>query len=122
MKKDLKMYKFDDASETLSSQILTEIATAKKCGIEYIVIGDLSKKTNGFKRGSILSNLVYQLNNIKSNTPIKIGIKNTYEDINFYKTILEKVPNLEFHFDMNNAQKYSSDTLASWNTFINEIN
>lgn len=114
-----KLYRFDERNENLSLKILEEIKDARAKGIKYFVIGDISDKTTGFQRGSIMSNVITNLKKLKEQTDVVLVIKNTFEDINFYKIILNKVPGVKFQFDEDFALKYSSNDLSEWKEFLN---
>ena len=112
------LYKFEEKTENLNMQILEAMANASQQGFKYFVIGDISQKVTGFQRGSLMSNVISNLKQIKKNSQIKVAITNTYEDINFYKVILEKVPGVYFQFDKAHAEKYSSNSLEEWESFV----
>jgi len=111
------LYKFADTTESLNLQILQELASASAKGFKYFVIGDISDKVTGFQRGSLMSNVITNLKHLKDETTITLAITNTYEDINFYKVILEKVPGVCFQFDKTSAEKYSTNSIEEWEEF-----
>jgi len=117
----LGLYKFNEEIESINLKLMQELETANEHGIKYFIVGDLSEKVTGFKRGERMSTIITTLNKLKK-TNIKISIKNTFEDINFYKRILEKVPNIGFTFDKENAEQFSNNSIEEWNEFIDSLN
>lgn len=89
-------------------------------GTNYVVIGEELERKTGFARGSVMSVLINNLKKIKATQPnIRVAIKNTTEDLDFYSQILRKVPDVYFMFDRDYAVKYSRNSLDEWTQFIN---
>lgn len=124
LKTTSKLYKFNDKSPNLKDNLIQEIRQAVEAGAEYFVIGDISERSSGFVRGSLMSTLIVNLKELANtaNTGIRIVLKNTYEDLDFYSHILEKVPGVYFYFDEEYAVKYSKNSLDEWNDFLRRTN
>ena len=124
LKTTSKLYNFNEKLPNLRDSLVDEIRVAVENGSEHFVIGDISERTHGFVRGTLMSKLIVSLQELTNSTQsdIKIVLKNTYEDLDFYSKILEKVPNVYFHFDEESAIKYSKNSLDEWNSFINNSN
>jgi hypothetical protein len=124
LKTTSKLYNFNAKNPSLADNIVEEIRQAAESGNEYFVIGDISERTSGFVRGSLMSNLVVSLQELTNNAKdgIRIAIKNTYEDLDFYSYVLNKVPGVYFQFDEEYAVKYSKNSLDEWNEFLNRTN
>jgi len=121
LKTTSKLYNFNEKSSNLQNNLVDEFMCAMSNGTECFIIGDISERTTGFVRGSLMSNLIVNLQELANNTKngIRIVLKNTNEDLDFYSKILEKVPNIYFHFDRESAVKYSNNTLDEWHMFLN---
>lgn len=124
LKTTSKLYNFNEKSPNLRDNLIEEIRSAINDGSEYFVIGDVSERTSGFVRGSVMSNLIVNLQELANNATndIRIVLKNTYEDLDFYSHILEKVPGVYFQFDEEYAVKYSKNSLDEWNAFVRKTN
>lgn len=122
LKTTSKLYKFNEEATNLHDNLVEEIKMAVKNGDDYFVIGDISERTSGFVRGSLMSNIIVNLQELANNGAdnIRIAIKNTYEDLDFYSYVLEKVPGIYFCFDKEFALKYSKNSLDEWNEFLNK--
>jgi hypothetical protein len=117
----MTLYKFNKDIDMTQLKLMKELQTANRHGIKYFIIGDLSEKVTGFKRGEQISSIIASLNKLKESN-VRILIKNTYENIDFYKIILNKVPGIGFSFDKGNALKYSTNTIEEWLEFTDSVN
>lgn len=100
------------------TDIVGELMKATLSGKEIFVVGEVTERTSGFHRGSLLSSLVSNLKKLKESSNIKICLKNTFEDLDFYSRVLEKVPGVYFHFDEESAKKYSRNSLDEWKNIV----
>jgi len=95
----------------------------KKNGNKYVVIGDEIERKTGFARGSVMSVVINNLKFIKNSQPdVRVAIKNTTEDLDFYSAILRKLPDVYFIFDKDYADKYSKNSMDEWQEFTNTHN
>lgn len=124
LKTTSKLYNFNERSKVLTTNLVNEIRQAVEKGDENFVIGDISEKTTGFVRGSLMSNLIVNLQELTNKTQngIRIALKNTHQDLDFYSKVLEKVPNVYFCFDKDLAVKHSNNSLDEWNEFVTRTN
>ena len=124
LKTTSKLYNFNSKNNDLKDNLVEEIRNAIENGAEYFVVGDISERTSGFVRGSLMSNLIVNLQELTNNAKngIRIALTNTYEDLDFYSYVLEKVPGVYFHFDEEHAVKYSKNSLDEWNEFLSKTN
>ena len=123
LKSTSKLYNFNGKTNELTDNLVEAIRNAIDNGEEYFVIGDISERTSGFVRGSLMSNIIVSLQELTNNAKgIRIALTNTYEDLDFYSYVLDKVPNVYFHFDEEHAVKYSRNSLDEWTEFVNARN
>lgn len=102
------------------SEIIDELRKATMSGKEIFVVGEVTERSSGFHRGSLLSSVIFSLKKLKERSNIKICLKNTFEDLDFYSRILEKVPGVYFHFDAESAVKYSRNSLDEWQDIVHK--
>lgn len=93
----------------------------EKNGTNYVIVGDEIERKTGFERGSVMSVFINNLKKIKETQPhIKVAIKNTTEDLDFYSHILRKLPDVYFMFDRDYANKYSKYSIDEWVKFASD--
>lgn len=93
----------------------------EKNGTSYVIIGNEIERKTGFERGSIMSIFINNLKKFKKTQPgIKIAIKNTTEDLDFYSCVLRKLPDLYFMLDKDYATKYSKYSIEEWSKLAND--
>ncbi len=107
----------------MKSESQTRMQRLKKNGNRYVVIGDELERKTGFARGSVMSVVINNLKLVKQNQPdVRVAIKNTTEDLDFYSLILRKLPDVYFAFDKDYADKYSNNSMDEWIEFKNTHN
>jgi hypothetical protein len=93
----------------------------EKNGTNYVVVGEEIERKTGFERGSVMSMFINDIKKIKETQPnMKVAIKNTTEDLDFYSHILKKVPDVYFMFDRDYANKYSRYSMDDWMKFASD--
>lgn len=96
----------------------TNLENIEQNGNNYVIVGSEIERKTGFARGSMMSVLINDLKKIKETQPhIRVAIKNTTEDLDFYSHILRKIPDLYFVFDREYAEKYSTNSTDEWLQF-----
>jgi len=101
----------------------TRTQKLKKDGNKYVVISDEVERKTGFARGSVMSVVINNLKVIKAKQPnVRVAIKNTTEDLDFYSLILRKLPYVYVVFDKDCADRYSKNTIDEWLEFTNAHN
>ena len=113
-----KMKIFENTQEAA-----VKLQKLEKNGTNYVVFGDEIERKTGFERGSVMSVFINNLKKIKETQPnIKVAIKNTTEDLDFYSHILRKLPDVYFMFDREYANKYSKYSMDEWTKFASDHN
>ena len=104
--------------ENMHETVSIKLQKMEKNGTSYVVVGDEIERKTGFERGSVMSIFINNLKKIKEAQPnLKVAIKNTTEDLDFYSHILRKVPDVYFMLDTDYANRYSKYSMDEWVAF-----